>query len=52
MTREAAGLAPSRAVLDNGIVVVAKETRKTPGGYDEPCGPIGHRVRSRICLAR
>ncbi len=30
MTREAAGLAPSRAVLDSGIVVVAKETRKTP----------------------
>ncbi len=30
MTPKTAGLSPTRATLENGVVVVAKETRKTP----------------------
>lgn len=44
-----AGLAPSRRVLENGVVVVAKESRKTPAvtislavRAGSICDPVGH----------
>ena len=52
-----AGLAPRRAALDNGAVVLAKETRKTPavtihlamraGSICDPAGCAGRDVSAR-----